>query len=399
MILKLFIPVLFLLFFQLISLYFYNGFNLYISDKTIINVSFFYVFTIAAVLLSTLFLYKNYRVVERNDIIKFNKKNNFFIIFLSLIFVLKPTIILIGLNIEMGGEYVRKAYFSDPNFFNLVYGRGIIATFTNYYIVPFLWFYLIYVMDKDKGSFNFTFYFLLILLIMYNASYSGRFFIYFSLIVLYLRCIVTGISFLGFFRKNIIIILFFILASYFILVNRQYEYGAEINFYDNMLSIFEYHAIPPYLLSQKIDTGTFVFDQSYYPFRVVVENLLIPIYILFFDGNINDLIYFEHVGNILSDPTLYSNYSMTYYNAYGTMFYFFYADTRIFSPIFVFIMIGYIFLSSKFINDKSIRVKYLAFVSLILYFSLFQAMIFSPGYLLIIFGLPLFYLFFSKRNR
>lgn len=398
MFLKLFYPVLFLLFFQLLGYIFWNGFAIETKIQTNFVVSFCYLFCILTIIFFGIFNNKEEEKLLKKMHFE-NKKINFIFILIALAFILRPTIVLIGLSMEFGGEYVRTSYFNDPGFFDIVYGKGIIATLTNYYIVPILWFYLIFIMD-DKSNFGkFTFYFLLILLVVYNASYSGRFYIYFGLIVLYLRCIFNKVSFIEFIKNNSIIIFIFTFFSYFILVNRQYEYGGKISFTENLLSIFEYHLISPYLLSQKIDDGVFKLDVYSYPFRVVVENLFIPFYLFILKVNINDLAYFDHTGRVLSVASLYSEYTQSYYNAYGSMFYFFYADTKLFSPIFVILFIGYLLISSKFIGNHLVRYKYLAFLSLIMYFSLFQAMLFAPGYLLIIIGLPLFYLFFSKRNR
>lgn len=393
MLLRIFAPIIILMIVQLTSLYLYNGFDVFLSVETVFLVTTFYLVSILVIFFSSQtikigFSSNNYSIDNRITIL---------VLFISFLFILRPTFILLGLNIKFGGEYVRNLYFSDPSFFDMVYGRGIIATITNYYIVPFLWFYLLLICDSKKKINIYSFYFFLLILVLYNASYSGRFFIYFSLIVLYLKCVISGVSFLGFLKKNSLLFSIFGFASYIILVNRQYEYGGGVSVYSNLLSILEYHIISPFLLSQKIESGVFNSDIYSYPLRVIFQNITLPIYIIFFEGNINDLIYFNHISNILSEATLYAKNSGSYYNAYGSMFYFFYADAGNFSPFYIFFLLGYIFVSSRFIWNKSIRVKYLAFVSLVFYFSLFQAIIFSPGYILLILGLPLFYLFSKSK--
>lgn len=63
------------------------------------------------------------------------------------------------------------------------------------YITPILWFYTILLIGKKDKISVFLFYYTLFSLVLFNLSYAGRFYIYFALIVLYLKNTLEGVGF------------------------------------------------------------------------------------------------------------------------------------------------------------------------------------------------------------
>ena len=143
----------------------------------------------------------------------------------------------------------------------------------------------------------------------------------------------------------------------------------------------------PLKKKKKIQDGTFIDDG--YPFKLYIESFLFPFY-FFIGKSFSDIPYGYYV-NAFGQPTLYSLHTENTYNAFSTFFAFLYSDFTFLTPVFVgFINLFFLFYS-KIIYDRNIRFKYLAYFSLMLYFSLFTAPILSPGALVILFLIPLFY--------
>src|SRR5690606_3330777 len=149
----------------------------------------------------------------------------------------------------------------------------------NYYLVPFLWFYALFISDRKDRFSIFLFYFIVILLSIYNASYAGRFFIYYALIAIYMRYLILGISFKGVLFKG----LFFILSSFFLstfIVNSRNE-SSVIDYKGMLESLYNYHVGSVFFLAQKIETVQPLVNNELHLFRIISEGLFSPIlYIL-----------------------------------------------------------------------------------------------------------------------
>lgn len=390
---KLFGPFLILLVYQLISFFVLDDFDYVGNDYINCLVVFSYLLSIFSILFSS-FFYKNDRAVFLKNEKKNNLKNiNFFVIFLTLFFIIKPTLVLIAMNIELGAEQVRQIYYNEPGIYNKIYGIGFIGSITNFYLVPFFWLYSLLICDRQDKLSVYTFYFLVISLATYNASYAGRFFMYFALLVMYMRFTLLGVNFLKFLSRLFLIVAIIFYVSLIIVANRSGRENLQL------LELFEsvgiYHSGGIFFLAHKMEQFSPYLSTDYYPFRILIENLTAPIKFIL-GGSMVDMTYVDHVSGTLANPTLYNFERGTYFNAFSTFFYFLYIDFLNLTPIFSFIYIFYIVLSAKLISNNTLRWKYLSFVALVLYFSLFQAQLFSPGYTFIIFLFPIFIFLFNS---
>lgn len=388
---KLFTPFIIFLLFQLISFFILDDFdytgNYYINSVVVLS----YIFSIFSIFFASIFYKKN--EYKNNFCGVANKKINFFIILLTLFFIVKPTLILIAMNVELGAEQVRQIYYNEAGIYNRIYGIGFLGSITNFYLVPFFWLYCLLICDKKDKLSIFTFYFLVISLALYNASYAGRFFMYFALLVMYMRFTLIGVNFLKFLISLFSIITIILYASSIIVSNRN---GQEsISFFELFESLGLYHSGGIFFLAHKMEEFSPYISNDYHPFRILFENLIAPIKFML-GGSMYDMTYVNHVSGTLANPTLYNFERGTYFNAFSTFYYFIYIDFLNFTPVFSFIYIFYIIMSAKFIANSSLRWKYLSFAALVFYFSLFQGQIFSPGYSLIIFGFPIFIFLFNN---
>lgn len=388
---KLFTPFIIFLLFQLISFFILDDFdytgNYYINSVVVLS----YIFSIFSIFFASIFYKKN--EYKNNFCGVANKKINFFIILLTLFFIVKPTLILIAMNVELGAEQVRQIYYNEAGIYNRIYGIGFLGSITNFYLVPFFWLYCLLICDKKDKLSIFTFYFLVISLALYNASYAGRFFMYFALLVMYMRFTLIGVNFLKFLISLFSIITIILYVSSIIVSNRN---GQEsISFFELFESLGLYHSGGIFFLAHKMEEFSPYISNDYHPFRILFENLIAPIKFML-GGSMYDMTYVNHVSGTLANPTLYNFERGTYFNAFSTFYYFIYIDFLNFTPVFSFIYIFYIIMSAKFIANSSLRWKYLSFAALVFYFSLFQGQIFSPGYSLIIFGFPIFIFLFNN---
>ncbi|SDY50136.1 O-antigen polymerase [Acinetobacter kyonggiensis] len=380
---KIFLPLIILSFFQIIGFFCYDRFNYsYIQNyKVGILILFLYISLILPVLF--------FCIIEKKNKIKFEKVNvnskyNFIFMFIALVFLLKPLIVMFGVGYEMGFEYLRINYYTDDSLRTMIYGHPTIATLINFYVIPLLWAYLVFVSNAQNKSANLAFYLILFLLILFNMSYGGRFNIYFGLLILYYKTILNGGNVFNYIRKYSALILLLVFSSFWVLISRRNE---DSDFFlQGFVEVLEYHLLPPFILAQSIDFSILNYDG--YPFRIVVTSFLAPVsFLLGIDGKLLPYAYYP---SLLSEFRLYSFSSNSWYNAFGTLFNFFFVDNGYFAPVLVFIFITYLIYSSFLISSQDKRNKYLVYVSFMLYSSLFQAPIFSPGVIFIILLFPFF---------
>lgn len=388
MLLKIFSPFLFLLCAQLIFYFIYSGF----SYSPNVNTQFI-IFGLYASTFLSIIIFCSYTKVLIKENIEFctNKKIDIFALFLTLFFIVKPTVIMYLMGVEFGFDYVRQNFYSSDIIRSSAFGSMSIAIFVQTYVASFLWFYVIYLIGSKNKSSTYLFYFILFSLVLYNMSYAGRFYMYFAIILLYLKTIIEGRNPLVFLKKYGLILFSFLLASTLIVSVRNNKDGLA-NSSRDMISLLEYHVLQPFFLSQKIEYKQIVVEG--YPFRSFVEGLFGPI--LHLGGvSFKDQAYGKY-SRIFDEPTLYSFNTGSWYNAFSTFFPYIYMDFGMLSFIMIFIIIGYLFLTSYLIVDVVLRVKFLAYISLMLYFSLFQAPIFSNGTMFIVLLFPWFYFFYKK---
>lgn len=382
---KIFYPLIILSLFQVFSLIFYQGFSYRVGDASFLLVlSCYFSFLFSIFLGCSIFCKKKINFEFKYD--KYNWKD-LCIFMLTLFFIVKPTIILFGLTNEYNYDYVRTNFFSSNSFKELVFGNLTISLVTQIYVVPLLWFYVFLLINQKNKIKIFLFYFLLISLVAFNLSYAGRFYIYFAIIVLYMKNLIEGHSLIGFFKRHMIIVISLIFFSLLMANLRANKDGLATTNHD-FLVLMEYHLLPPYFLAQKIDDGSL--DLVGYPFRTLIEGVFAPI-LPYLGLLVQDIPQLKYLA-IFNDSTLYSNYSGNYYNAFSTFFAYVYADYKYLSPIFVFCFVFFIFYTSYFIKDQNLRVKYLAYICLMFYFSLFQSTIFTSGTMLLMLMIPFYHL-------
>lgn len=390
---KLFLPVFILIIFQLLSLFFYNGFKYESNIYVITTVAACYIFSLLAIFLFCL-VSKNYYNGTSLNIL--NKSSNFYlnslILFLIFILINKPTFILYQIGSNFGFDYLRQNYYNSDVIRGAAYGNMNLAVLTQMYIVPFFWFYTFLLIDKKDKFSQILFYYLLISLVLLNISYAGRFNIYFAFLVVYLRNIILGESILYFFKKYLYIFALLFFVSMYI---SNLRIGADglANDKDDFIKLFEYHAVQPHFFSQKILDGTLINDG--YIFKLFFEGLFFPIYYIMGFSFSNTTI--GYYSSVFGNPTLYSFNTDAYYNAFSTLYAYLFSDYGYFTPIFCFLILTYFLFSSFLISDYSARLKYVGFFSLMFYFSLFQAPLLFPGSLLILFFYPLIFLIFRKK--
>lgn len=380
---KIFLPFLVLLVIQLIGFVFYNGFSLEMNSETRYLVVATYLISIVFLILSSIF----YRIgrVDLNNKNNFNKPLGFLIFLLVLVFLNKPTIILYFLGQSLGVDYVRNNFFIMESLRAQAFGSGVIAAFTLMYVAPILWFFCIYLIGSRDRLGKYLFYYILFSLVLFNMSYAGRFNLYFAVLIIYLKALMEGESILIFVKKYALLVASFLFLSLIILVSRSGD-NYESNSDKEILTLVEYHLMQPFFWAQKIEGGIYLPDS--YPFKLIIESILFPFF--FFVGkSFSDISYGLYI-NKFSDFTLYSNQTENFYNAFATMYAYLYSDFGYFTPIFFVFFMTFILVYSFFIKNKLDRVKYISFFSLMLYFSLFQSPIFSPGCLLVLLISPFF---------
>lgn len=379
MIFRIFLPLLLLILIQLFGFFFYYKFNYNFQSNNNIAILVFLMYLALMVPVIFLCFMKN-RTKKTNFMVA--DKYNYFFIIITLIFLLRPLVLLFGIGFEFGFEYLRVNYYTDDKLRSLIYGHPIIATLINLYVVPILWAYLILISNAINKSSKFAFYFILIFLVLFNLSYGGRFNIYFALLILYYRSVIMGGGVLTFLKKYLFLISILIISSFLMLINRRNE---DIGFLERgVLEVLEYHILPPFVLAQSIDLS--VLNYEGFPFRTIIYSFFAPLGVIFdIDGK---LLPYTYYAALLSEFRLHSFNSGSWYNAFGTFFNFFYVDSGFLAPLFIFIFITYLLFSSYLISDIDKRNKFLIYISFMLYSSLFQAPIMSPGVIFVIFIFP-----------
>lgn len=376
---RLLLPAGFLALVQLMAFLFYGGFSLTLRVSTELLVVCCYFFFMLSLFVFSMLDRKEMHHSPSDSTLHIEKKDKFIIplvVALIFLFVTLPTIKLIFLSVELGSDYVRNNIFKDE-LRVLVFGSVTKSALTNLYLVPFLWWIaIVYSTRPDRRSQCF-FWFLLVSIVAFNVSYAGRNAIYYMVLVIYFSYIIRGKSIFLFLRKNsLLLVAMFFLA--FVVVSLRVT-SKEITLLGNIFSLFEYHVLQPFLFAQKVEMTEWV---DLYPFETAVKSLLFPgLYVAGVDyGNTPLGMY----ANQFYDFTLYSFSSMRYYNSFTTFFPFFYAETRIFSPIFIFFFTFGLLFSTYLVQDWVLRKKLQAYIALMLFFSLFKFDILTPGVLLII---------------
>lgn len=388
MVIKFFYPVLSLLLFQVLAFLFYDGFRIEIEDSVKISVLLSYFSNFIAIFIFCLIFTFFFNKKRNFKFIEIDKRVNIFFIFLSVFFLLKPILVLNSIGISLGYDYLRIAYFQDPNIKKMVYGSEIINSITTFYIIPILWMYVIFLFNaKDRLSVK-TFYFLLMLLVLFNLSYAGRINIVYAVLVLYFRFIFLGGGVLSFLKKYIPFLLFLLLISFIPLLLRS---GEKVDDLEGgvMIELIEYHILQPFYLSQKIQLGYLDPTDDSYPFRLIIQAILSPFYFLLGYGG-ESLSYYYYQNNFLMDFSLSSKYSAVSYNAYATYMAYFYVDYGLLTPVFIFIVLMLIFFSSFLFLEKDLILKFLAYIALMLYSSMFMGGVFAPGPLFLLILTPWF---------
>lgn len=389
---KIFIPVILLALFQLCGFFLYTGFNLQVKIDTQLIIFGYYLIFIFTLISCSFIFEKNEKIskYECNFLIKI-----MFLIF-STFLILIPAIKIFIMGQVIGYDVMRVEFYSNPAIINKAFGSGMIFSISNYYLIPCLWFFLFF-LTGDTGKWSaFTFYFILIVLILYNTSYGGRFNVYFSLIVLYLRNIMMGNGLYLFLKKNILLLFVLLSSSFIVFFNRNTE-GASSNEH-GLMSLLEYHLLPPYILAEKMDSNLIIMgNPEMFPFKDFYYVFFAPFkYILGLP--VTDIPSFRYQ-ILFNDFTLTSNVTGLYYNAYSTLFPYFYEQYGLLSFFMIFVYFFIFFSLSFLIGNHDVRVKYLAFFSFSLYISLFQSLIFSPGFLSVLIFVPLYYCFKDRLGR
>lgn len=376
---KLLLPAGFLALVQLMAFLFYGGFSLTLRVSTELLVVCCYFFFMLSLFVFSMLDRKEMHhspsdstsLVGRNDMLIMPLG-----VALIFLFVTLPTIKLTLLSVELGPDYVRNNIFKDE-LRVLVFGSVAKSALTNLYLIPFLWWIAIVYSTKPEKVSKCFFWFVLISIVAFNLSYAGRNAIYYMMLVIYFSYVIRGNSVFLFLRKNLmLLVVMFFLA--FVVVSLRVT-SKEVTLLGNIFSLFEYHVLQPFLFAQKIEMTEWV---DLYPFETAMKSLFFPV--LYVAGVDHGDTPVGMYANQFYDFTLYSFSSMRYYNSFTTFFPFFYAETRIFSPIFIFFFTFGLLCSTYLVQDWVLRKKLQAYIGLMLFFSLFKFEILTPGVLLII---------------
>lgn len=386
---SLFTPFFILSSIQCIGLLFYEGFLISLSGHDILLLlSFYFSATLATVIFCCI---KSESTMPPQKGVTCSRRNfhAMLMIFLSVIFLIRPTIIMLMIGNEIGFDLLRVEFFNNYDIRYRIYGSLLVEWFINQYFVFFVWFYVIVISTSRDKMMLWTFYFLLIVLVLYNMAYAGRFNIYYAIIVLYMRNVLSGYSLINFIKKNLPLTLGLVGLSFFVLSIRNTDDSSSV--LNEMLIVFEYHIVPPFYLIERINDGMLFSESSSFPFKTIVTSILMPVFYLF-DIGASDIPWFQY-GGYFNEFSVFSVFSEKYYNAFSTLFSFFYIDFGYLSPFFCFSTLLIFLLFSLVVDDKRIRISYLSFIALMLYMSLFKPVFFSPGFMTVLFVVPAFYLF------
>lgn len=392
---QIFLPVLLLAFFQLGSYWFYAGYALDIRISTQLLVSACYILTLITIIL---FVSSSSGKVALKKERQTNLQMYFsvFLLAFSALVLLKPALALLKASAIYGYGAVRSMYFRDPAFRGEIAGSGKFLALITLYLVPSLWFYLYLNLNKVGRIANLTFWGILCVLVLYNAAYSGRFAMYFALYLLILRSFYHGYNVAGVLKKNSVLVLSLLVASFLIVglrTNLDNSTDTLIDF-RNWWRLFEYHNIGPFFLSQKIDEN--LFDVGY-PFQVTIENLFVPLLSLF--GMKSSETVYKVYRQAFDNFTLVSEKSDSVYNAFSTFYAYFFYETSWLAPVFAFMFVGCVFLLSFLIKSYSARTKYLMYFSFCLYFSFFQSYSLNVGVIMFLLFYPTYDITIRKLKK
>lgn len=365
------IPALLLALFQLVMYFFVDEFYISPQESTDVIVFMFYMSFVLGILAFSATCPR--AGARAHEPYKKDKSVLFFIfvIALTVFFIVIPTVKMFLLMGSVGYENIRMLVFRSDEFAAAVFGSRTVQSLTQNYIKYALWIVALFLSEKNNKE-RILFLFVVFSLVLFNMAYAGRFSLYYLFVVFFLKSMVEQKKISAGAVKLVLCagLVFFI--SYLILV---YRLGGDLMSGSSVLeSLLRYHWMQPFLLAQKIESE-YIFINGF-PFRSVVEAVFFPIY-YFFGVSFSELSIGEYL-SYFNEPTLMSHSTGSYANAFVTLFPYFYADFKLFGPLFVFLFFVYVSFCSKLIDNDSVRVRYLACFALFMFFSLFQGELFVP---------------------
>ena len=306
------------------------------------------------------------------------------IIFISISFK------IYGYSLIVGYENIRYEFFYNQNFRVMLFGGLIFDWMFNIFLLPFCWLFIL-MLSVDK-KYNFYFYLLLISLLLYSVSVGGRFSIYYAVIVLFFRYIYFNKLNIKLLVKVIFLLLVSLVFSTYILSLRTVDF----DYYDSIMSVIEYHTLPPFFLINKMQDNFGNVDFVGVPFYSLFTSLLFSVLkmLKLFHGDVP----YYYMTAYLNDFTLVSNYTGYSYNAFATILSFFILEFGVISPVFTFVYFLFLFSLSIFIVEKY-RLSFLLFVILYSFFSFFRYEIASAGFQFMIFCLLIYSIFVHITRR
>lgn len=370
------LPVFTLALIQVLAFHLYDGFIYESSFKTKLSITITYLVFIF-LLPFIVFFGSNANAVHYSKVNNLGATLVVLAIVFAIYFLLKPAISLIlmifgGVDIAM----LREGFFHDQELRSHLFGSGFKAAVVEAYVVPFIWVVVFFLVNERSKWFSAAFYILCAILIIYGLSAGGRFAIYFSMLAIYIRYLVI-------YGRITPRLVFSILVMFALGVLIGLGRGIEGLLY----SLFEYHIMQPFLLDQRLNHDFMQIYSVDIPFYALLTNLFFPFYYVV-NGSENMPIF--QVGMYFSDFTLFSDVTDRSYNAYHTMFAFFYYDVGLYAPLLVVVFMFLLFLFMSLIRSGYLRIKYLSFLVFVLFLGLFQGGPFNPVYMTVIFGFPLF---------
>mgnify|MGYP007082583778 CR=1 FL=1 len=370
------LPVFTLALIQVLAFHLYDGFIYESSFKTKLSITITYLVFILS-LPFFVFLGSNIDTAHYSKINNLGATLVVLAIIFAMYFLLKPAISLIlmifgGVDVAV----LRENFFHDQGLRSNLFGSGFMAAFVGAFVVPFIWVVVFFLVNERSKWFSAAFYILCAILIIYGVSAGGRFAIYFSMLAIYVRYLVI-------YGRITPRLVFSILVMFALGVLIGLGRGIEGLLY----SLFEYHIIQPFLLDQRLNHDFMQVYSVDIPFYAFLTNLFFPFYYVV-NGSENMPVF--QVGMYFSDFTLYSHLIGKNYNAYHTMFVFFYYDVGLYAPLLVIVFMFLLFFFMKMIRSGYLRIKYLSFLVFVLFHGLFQGGPFNPVYMAVIVGFPLF---------
>lgn len=368
---SLFIPVIFICFFQAISLFLFDWFEPKAQYVDKLFVLFLYLSVVLSILCCS-YLYDKWNLLDKEPI-SIGLNNGYI---LSLVLILSFIFVFITVKINIyayvvGFDRIRDEFFLNQEFRASLFGGMFFDWVFNIFLIPFSWLFVIYL--GYTTEYKKWFYGLLLIISLYNISIAGRFSIYYAFNILVIRfTYFNGFKF-KFLIKLIMLVLIIVLLSSLILTLRD----DNISFTESINSLIDYHIIPPFFLINKMQEGFGYPSFSNIPFYTVFSSFLLSIMKLI--GAYQGDVPYYYFATYLNDFTLYSELTKSDYNAFSTVFPFFIVEYSFLAPLFVFLFFSILFLSCIFVEYKYRKV-YITFLILYVYFSFFKYEIASPGF-------------------